>query len=295
MNKLFKLKEWLTLEETSRRLTTSFQESVSTADCLQLALDGHIKISALIEKSKYGILCKEGERNNDILFGFIELMKESGKFSDEAIMFAEKRKRSPSNTIKIHRYGNVFRLRSGVYDLPMIGAERLDVLHLCSMLQGRDPANFICLEGPFLNHNDGFINIIEPFNDKNIEWKIDFGVKSGFFDKRHDVFIDENNYHAAFYPADGLRDVEFVFRRENIELFEKCQLDDSKEDTTVTLNGCLEVIGSMLDVLKNTSFKGRRWTQDSLKAEIIDRRKSLSSRNLDNYFSLANKLYKSDS
>ncbi|RBP59481.1 hypothetical protein [Brenneria salicis] len=50
MKKLFKLKEWLTLEETARRLTTSFQEEVSIADCLQLALDGHIIISALYRK-----------------------------------------------------------------------------------------------------------------------------------------------------------------------------------------------------------------------------------------------------
>lgn len=293
MKKLFKLKEWLTLEETSRRLTTSFQESVSAADCLQLALDGHIKISALIEKSRYGVLCKKDGTSNDFLSGFVDSMKKSGKFTDEIIKSAEESVYSFPDEIKLRKYGNVFRLRDGVYDLPMIGAERLDVLHLCSILQGREPATFICLDGPFLNHNDEFINIIEPFNDERIEWKVDFGVKSGFFDKKNDQFIDESNYHTAFYPADGLRDVEFVFRRENIEAFENSHVENGDENTSVTLNGCLEVIGTMLDALKNTPLKGKRWTQDALKSEMTDKSPSLSSRSIDDYFSLANKLYKS--
>ncbi|EAQ6130186.1 hypothetical protein AXA88_14920 [Salmonella enterica] len=291
MNKLFKLKEWLTLEETARRLTTSFQESVSVADCLQLALDGHIKISALIEKSKYAILCKDDETNNNVIYRFVDFIKNKSEIPDDIVKLAED---NIPREMKVRRYGNVFRLKNGVYDLPMIGAERLDVLHLCSILQGREPATFICLDGPFLNHNDGLINIIEPFNDDNIEWKVDFGVKSGFFDKLHNQYIDENNYFSAFYPADGLRNVEFVFRRENIEAFENSQIDD-KDNASVTLNGCLEVIGSMLDTIKNTHLKGKRWTQDALKSEMTDKRNSLKPRSIDEYFSLANKVYKSKS
>ncbi|WP_152487402.1 hypothetical protein [Dickeya chrysanthemi] len=50
MEKLFRLKEWLTPEETARRLTTSFQEEISIVDCLQLALDRKIIISVLLKK-----------------------------------------------------------------------------------------------------------------------------------------------------------------------------------------------------------------------------------------------------
>ena len=288
MNKLFKLKNWLTLEETSRRLTSSFQEDFSEADCLQLALDGHIKISALIEKSKFGILCKEGDTNN-ILSDFVGFMKNNSGFPNDILKTAED---NIPLEMKICRFGNVFRIPTGVYDLPMIGAERLDVLHICSQFQGREPAAFICLEGPFLNNNDGFINVVEPFNEESVEWKVDFGVKSGLFNMVTNEFIDENNYHKAFYPADGLRDVEFVFRPENIEAFEDRQVDVS-ENNSVSLNGCLDVIGAMLDSLKNTSSKSRRWTQDALKTEMVERSNSLSPRSIDNYFSLANKTYKS--
>ena len=47
VKKLFKLKEWLTLNEAAKRLTVSFGEEISEVDCLQLALDGHITISIL--------------------------------------------------------------------------------------------------------------------------------------------------------------------------------------------------------------------------------------------------------
>lgn len=288
MNKLFKLKKWLTLEETSRRLTTSFQESVSVADCLQLALDGHIKISVLIENSKYGVLCKEGGENKDIISGFIDFIKKDRSISDEVVKTAE------SNIYpQIHRYGSVFSIPSGVYDLPMIGAERLDVLHECSLLQNREPGTYICLEGPFLNYNDGFINVVEPFNESNVEWKIDFGVRSGLFDRKHNQYIDESNYFKAFHPADGLRDVTFVFRRDNIEAFENSQSNDSENNVAVNLDGCLEIIGLMLDSLKSTSSKGKRWTQDALKSEMTEKGSSLSPRSIDDYFSSANKHYKS--
>ncbi len=59
MHKLFKLKRWLTLEETSKRLTASLGEDVSPSDCLQLAMDGHLVISVLFDKSQYGVLAEE--------------------------------------------------------------------------------------------------------------------------------------------------------------------------------------------------------------------------------------------
>lgn len=55
MKKLFKLKEWLTIEETARRLTESLNEDFLVHDCLQLALDGHITASMMFKTSKYGV------------------------------------------------------------------------------------------------------------------------------------------------------------------------------------------------------------------------------------------------
>lgn len=46
-SKLFELKEWLTVPEAARNLSTMFGEDVGEADVLQLALDGRLKLSVL--------------------------------------------------------------------------------------------------------------------------------------------------------------------------------------------------------------------------------------------------------
>ena len=45
MGELFKLKKWLTLEETAKRLSNSLSKPVSVADVLQLSLDEHLTVS----------------------------------------------------------------------------------------------------------------------------------------------------------------------------------------------------------------------------------------------------------
>lgn len=45
MSKLFTLKKWLSLPEAAKRLSTSFDEEVTEADVIQLALDGHLQPS----------------------------------------------------------------------------------------------------------------------------------------------------------------------------------------------------------------------------------------------------------
>ena len=45
MNKLFKLKNWLTIQEAAKHLTSVFTESVTEADVLRLALDEQLKLS----------------------------------------------------------------------------------------------------------------------------------------------------------------------------------------------------------------------------------------------------------
>lgn len=45
MNKLFKLKKWLTIQEAARRLSSSAEEAISEADVLRLAIDGELVLS----------------------------------------------------------------------------------------------------------------------------------------------------------------------------------------------------------------------------------------------------------
>jgi hypothetical protein len=45
LSKLLKLKEWLTVADAAHHLSILFEEEVSEADMLRLALDGHLKLS----------------------------------------------------------------------------------------------------------------------------------------------------------------------------------------------------------------------------------------------------------
>lgn len=45
MSRLFTLKKWLSLSDAAKRLSTSFDEEVTEADVIQLALDGHLRLS----------------------------------------------------------------------------------------------------------------------------------------------------------------------------------------------------------------------------------------------------------
>lgn len=63
----------------------------------------------------------------------------------------------------------------------------------------------------------------------------------------------------------------------------------------INLEDSLLVTGLMLNAMKKADTPSKRWTQDALKNEILDKDKRMSARLLDSYFSLANKSFKSDS
>ncbi|GAB1621406.1 hypothetical protein AAOGI_14560 [Agarivorans albus] len=56
MSKLFKLKEFFTLEDSSEYLSTAIEEPVSLADLYQLSLDGHLTISVRFIESAFAEL-----------------------------------------------------------------------------------------------------------------------------------------------------------------------------------------------------------------------------------------------
>lgn len=289
MKKLFKLKEWFTLDETARRLTSSFEEEISVADCLSLALDGRIVISALLDKSLYVIRSNIEQTTMRKQFSsWINSTTDAGVYLN-----------TPSGEVfhsneqldyqydQIKRHGNVFRLDFGIYDLPMLGAEKLDVMHQFDIEQHRSPREYIDIEGAFLTTKYGMVNVLESFNELKLKFD---GKKSRLFDPILNKYVDFKDYSAFFYPDDGLGEVEFVFRRENIELFEQSVLNN--EEPTLNLDSSLLIIGSVLNALKKAQPTSKRWTQEAIKNEL-ENICPIKPRDIDNYFSEANKRFKS--
>lgn len=295
MNKLFRLKNWLTVEETAKRLSLTMEEDVTATDCLQLALDGHLTISVLLNESRYAVLSvMEKTTKRKELSKFIVREETDGI----VIRLLDKDRFIPNADLdiefhEIRRVGNIFEIQHGIYDLPMVGAETYDVMHQFDVEQKREPRTLVDIEGSFLLVGQKMVNIMTPFN----QWKFkgDGNGNVRLYDSVRQEFVDfnEEGYSSFFYPAGGLGDVEFIFRRKNIEIFEQNMLQTTEQ--SLTLDQSLLVIGSMLHALKKTKIPSKRWTQDALKAEILENDNRISPRVFDDYFSSANKAFKSNS
>ena len=94
MNKLFKLKKWLTLEDAAKRLSSSLDEEVTAKDILQLSLDEEIQISWYMRSSDARQIeyIKEFILVGDDLTYFNENKTLSPKIQEQADSFPSYRK-----------------------------------------------------------------------------------------------------------------------------------------------------------------------------------------------------------
>ncbi len=130
LKQLLKLKEWLTVDDTARYLSLTFEEGVSRADVLRLALDGHLLLSVNLVNHAYARKGKKiplEEANTSIV---------PSPFDDTVkIQLLDGILIDRENEIVLKLDDNVTSLE-GVWDLPMIGNERLDVEHEYQQLTG---------------------------------------------------------------------------------------------------------------------------------------------------------------
>lgn len=187
MSKLFKLKQWLTIQDTASYLSSIFDEPVKDYDILRFALDGHLKLSANLVNHACARMCKvvshEKVRKVPSLDGtFLIAM---GIYLGDG-NFLERE--------------NGITSVDGVMDLMMIGNEKLDIEHEYQQLTSGVELTLVCLEGVYLkNYENG--NIYELQDCFNYDVK---GMK------------DDNNY----YPAGGLpKDAALVVRTSAIAEF----------------------------------------------------------------------------
>jgi len=183
-SKLLKLKKWLTVPETAKFLSMMINEEVDESDILRLALDGHLKLSVNFV-NKANARCGKVVSIEDVELVKINLMgfKETKKLTDfnESSKFlecipedvkGEKNKileflnnLPPDIVIRSlyigdERYLNLEKniiTIEGIWDLPMIGGERLDVEHRYQMLTGGPEVTIIPMEGAFVEYGASVI------------------------------------------------------------------------------------------------------------------------------------------
>lgn len=290
MSKLFKLKEWLTVPDTAKHLSIAFGEEVTEADVLRLALDGHLKLSVNFVNHAYAkhgkvVYIPEDELLAAIKAGNLPDELEWGTFSPEMMAHApgipDDQKGKPvtylrSLQLDSDRYLNLkpeVTSISGVWDLPMLGGEKLDIEHAYQMMTDGPGITLETMEGSFVERADGdMCQLQESFDDneyqagsnaqlEKIKTKIaieNLGkaeaeklLNQHKEDRKKYLSRRRENRNNDYYPAGGLpRDAVHVVRTEELRNFEQRISDSFETDKplkTTERNTLLTIIAALCD------------------------------------------------
>ena len=206
MTKLLKLKEWLTVPDVAQHLSILFGEEVSEADVLRLALDGQLTLSVDFVNPT-SARCGPVVPFEEAKFSPLRTLKGEIIQSPDGINLGDGR---------VLELGEAIKTVLGVWDLMMVGAERLDVEHRYQMLTNGPAVRLTILEGPVVRREEGVACRLEAYLGDN-----------EFFDKKNlkKPFRDPAN----FYPAGGLPvDSVFVVRTAALKELEARILETDK-------------------------------------------------------------------
>jgi len=210
------LKEWVTLEGAACHLSKILDEPVCEADVLQLALDGHIKLTVDFPnhaRAKIGRVVPYKE---------VPLHELPSLDGNGTITYAA--------GYPLHEIGSKDQLHEetpfivfndevvsidGLWDLAMLGGERLDIEHDLQRLVGGPAITLVNIEGTFLNRRDGtWAALQEQFEDRIVK----------------DADGKNKKIRGSYYPAGGLgTDCTRVVRTSEILAFQS-KLNESASD-----------------------------------------------------------------
>jgi len=186
MGKLFNLKEWLTVREAAQHLSIVFGEEVSKADVLQLALEGHLKLSVNFVNHAYArrgkIVCisetdflaaiKAGNLPDELRRRTVsvEIMRPDTGVPDE-------RKKAATYLRSLKLYNDRYLSLSsdvtsitGIWDLPMLGGEGLAVEHAYQMMTGGPKITIQHVLGSFVERSGvEMCQLQESFDDNEYQ------------------------------------------------------------------------------------------------------------------------------
>ncbi|MFT3960516.1 hypothetical protein [Propionivibrio sp.] len=195
MGKLFNLKEWLTVADAAQHLSIVFGEDVTEADVLRLGLDGHLRLSVYFvnhAKARCGKVIPWEETDwwlfpdSDDLPGG-KIMKWGEQLITNECRPCPTKLAALYNEYPVNEHKNycpmmlslnidgerfltldktVTTLR-GVWDLPMIGNEQLDIEHYYQNLTGGPGLTLQGLDGAFVEGSDGRVCQLQEHFDEN--------------------------------------------------------------------------------------------------------------------------------
>ncbi len=329
ISKLFSLREWLTVPEASRHLSVIFDEEITEAQILRLSLDNHLKLSVNFvnhARARCGQVVSEEnavweEYPPDSLFA--QVARTANRIHNKQIKIDKKK---PLKVLKSQDLGdgrflnlsNRITSIEGVWDLCMLGNEHLDIEHQYQMLTGGPEVTLTCLDGVFVEREDGEVYVLQESFDENdlqegsaaLLEKLKEYIKINNIEKdkakellnqhkqAREKYLKKRNERDPledYYPAGGLpRDSVLVVRTQAlIELQNRLMRPKFKDDSALDPRSertYLNVIGSLLEIttgtFKDESFKSETQLRDFI-AEKFDDLRGVSTRNTADIFAAA--------
>jgi hypothetical protein len=177
-SKLLNLRKWLTIPEAAKHLSILFKEEVCEADVLRLALDKHLMLSVDFVNHTYA-RCGKIVSEEDTIWEEFPMSPEHEKIiressPEEAKLLDEAKGKFVSYMKSINiddkRFINLdenVTTIEGVWDLSMVGNERLDLEHKFQMLTGGPEITLQGLDGTFVERGDGTICQLQERFDRN--------------------------------------------------------------------------------------------------------------------------------
>lgn len=162
MSKLFNLKEWLTVPDAARHLSIVFGEEVTEADVLRLALDRRLRLSVNFVNGATG-RCGRVVPIDEAEYKEVPALNGKGtlRLYEGPQLYFEGR------AISVVKLEEEVRQLRGIYDLPMIGSEKLDVENEYQNQIGGPTVTLVGMDGAFVEGRNGLVAQIQEDYDDN--------------------------------------------------------------------------------------------------------------------------------
>lgn len=226
MSIINKLRSWHDIYDAARVISDGLGEPVGPVDVLALAIEQHLTLSAKLVNGAWGRRCCEVTDLARLDMREIPTLDGAGMIqvplSGHLLTLAGK---------IFHVDGDVVSL-DGIFDLPMIGGERIDVEFTFHQLQFHPEPGHVSLDGVLVRRSDGQLYELQERHEKRADWR------------------DRMGNPANFHPAGALPDDRiFVVRKQFLDDFiaTHSKLPDelkSRERSTL-----LNIIGVLLNAL----------------------------------------------
>lgn len=259
MSKLLKFKEWLHLADAAKHLSIMSGEEIAVPDVLRLALDGHLILSVNIVNEAYARM------------GTIKEASEARHVDFPADLAAARSAKSPGEyqggwtrlcmgvrllgTTKVIDLGEEIVQLRGIYDLPMIGGDRLEIEREFQRLTGGPDVTAVPMDGAFLEGDDGVFLQIQDHQEDNPYMKKE-SLKKPW------------NHPENFYPGGDLpEDAVLVVRTE--ALFDMKVRLDEPEGGKGNGDGAVSTRerSTLLKLVLGMAIEGYRYAPDAARSE----------------------------